>query len=358
MASAAVAAAARTWLGGPLEIPPPWPAGAVSLWPGSQFVDVLWSSAGGLLATSPALYAAAVGLVWVRARDRRLGSAVLAGCALVAWATAIIPAQNAPAVRAFAVAVPLLAFGIAAFAAAMARAVAARPGATAVAALALLVVWNVTLMSVARTGGFGIGQPLVFSDVAARQAETLHGWIGHPWSYPANLVYAASNGVAPSRFDLLYPGRLFARADQVSGRIDIGGDDAVYVGPGWHGRESEGDETFRWARARAEVLVPLARTGAFVVRVHLRPFEPADHREQRLVLVVGDRALPSMTLAGGWQALEIDTPRSAWRRGVNHLELRFAWEARPSDQGQPDPRPLAAAVDAIELADSRPAPAP
>ena len=42
-------------------------------------------------------------------------------------------------------------------------------------------------------------------------------------------------------------------------------------------------------------------------------------------------------------------PSAAWRSGVNHLELRFAYDARPSDAGIPDGRSLAASVDAIKV---------
>ena len=51
-------------------------------------------------------------------------------------------------------------------------------------------------------------------------------------------------------------------------------------------------------------------------------------------------------------------PRAAWRSGVNHLELRFAYDARPSDAGIPDGRSLAASVDAIVRRASLPASAP
>jgi hypothetical protein len=51
-----------------------------------------------------------------------------------------------------------------------------------------------------------------------------------------------------------------------------------------------------------------------------------------------------------WQTVECTLDRSAWRTGVNQLQLRFAFAARPMDVGAGgDPRPLAAAVDWVRV---------
>jgi hypothetical protein len=326
------------------------PRGAMTWSSGPSLVDVLWSSAGGLLATSPAIYAAVIGLACLWRRQRLVSASGLALLLAIAWTTPFdAPATGFPADR-FAVAMPFFVCGLAALFSIAVRALAARPCATAVAALAPLVLWNATMIAVARRGGFGIGEAIVFSDVAGDQARVLHGWLGHPGSWPANLAFAAANRMGPARFDLLYAGRFFSRRDETSARIDIGSDDDSYVGDGWHARESDGTRTFRWARSRVDLLVPMARAMDAVVRVDLQPF-PAPGRAQTLTLRINGQSVAAPTaIAPGWQRTDIAVPAARWRAGVNRLVLEFAYEARPSDvNGSSDARPLAAAFDAVTI---------
>jgi hypothetical protein len=326
------------------------PRGAMTWTSGPSLVDVLWSSAGGVLATSPAIYAAVIGLGCLWRRHRAISAGGLALLVAIAWTTPFgAPATGFPADR-FAVTMPFFVCGLAALFSIGARLLAARPCAAAVAVLAPLVLWNATLIAVARGGGFGIGEPIIFSEVAADQAQVLHRWIGHPGSWPANLAFAAANRMGPARFDLLYAGRFFARGDDASARIDVGGQDGSYIGEGWHARESDGTRTFRWARSRVDLLVPMAREIDAAVRVDLQPF-PAPGRTQTLaVRVNGHAAAAPAAVLPGWQHMDVRVPASLWRAGVNRLVLEFAYEARPSDvSGSSDARPLAAAVDAVTI---------
>jgi hypothetical protein len=326
------------------------PHGAVTWIAGPSLVDVLWSSAGGLLATSPAIYAAVIGLACLWRRDRGVAAGGLALLFAIAWTMPFgAPATGFPADR-FAVAVPFLACGLAELFSIAARALAARPWAAAVAIVAPLVVWNATMIAVARRGGFGIGEPIVFSEMAADQARVLHGWIGHPESWPANLAFAATNGVGPDRFDLLYAGRFFSRRDASRARIDIGGDDGSYVGDGWHARESDGRRTFRWARSRADFLVPMARAIDADLRVEVQPFAAPERAQALVVRVNGHPAATPVPIEPGWHDVDVRVPAALWRAGVNRVVFEFAYEARPADVGgSSDARPLAAAVDAVTI---------
>src|SRR6185436_2971254 len=53
-----------------------------------------------------------------------------------------------------------------------------------------LVIWNFTLMEAAIGGALQLEAPNAFGAIAGRQAATLHRWLGHPFSYPANLIFA------------------------------------------------------------------------------------------------------------------------------------------------------------------------
>ena len=94
--------------------------------------------------------------------------------------------------------------------------------------------------------------------------------------------------------------------------------------------------------------------------MRLHAFAYAGAPPQTLTLSAGGRTCaPDGTNAGplalpvpaGWQVVECTLDRTAWRSGVNELELRFAYAQRPIDVGAGgDLRPLAAAVDWVRVA--------
>lgn len=327
------------------------PAGPLMATTGPDVADVLWSSRNGLLATSPVLYLAAIGLAPLWRRDRRLSAA---GLVVFAWLISTVVTERSWGTgyggRQFDGMVPFFTVGLAAFAAALAEGVRRRPGAAAGALLGLLVVWNASLMIVARRGGtYRIGQPVSFGDVGAAQAEALHGALGHLPSYPANLVYASRNRVAPARYDLLGPMRFPADPAGPYGHIDVGGADGVYLTSGWHQPERSGEVSFRWARREAGLLVPLDHPAPLRVQIRLRPFVYQDSAPQQLTVAVNGAALPAGVLPPSWTVVDLDAPAPLWRQGVNRVRLRFSRETRPSAVGGRDDRPLAAAVDYLRV---------
>jgi hypothetical protein len=327
----------------------PWTGGPIG--GGFDLVDLLWSSRGGLLATSPAVYVGVLGFVALWRADRAIAAA---GVALLA-ATAVLVSSRAawwtgawPSPAAFLGLTPYVVCGVAAAIEASARLVARRPVLAAGSLLSVLVLWNVTLMNVAQNGQYHLGEPASFGDVGAAQARALHGWIGHPPSAPANAIFAVANGVRPGDYDVLAPNRLLAGGDR-TGRVDIGSGDGAFVGEGWHVAEQDGGTSFRWATRSASVDVPLARAADLVVQVDARPYQPPNRPPQQLTLVVNGVPHGPVTLASGWHPAVVTVPSAAWRSGVNHLELRFAYDARPSDAGIPDGRALSASIDAIAV---------
>ncbi len=313
--------------------------------------DVLWSSRGGLLATSPAVYLSIIGLVRLLRDDRVLAAS---GLTLVALTTLFVSAHSYwwgsawPAPAPFVALTPYFVCGAAAAVDAVARAVVRRPGLAAAALLAPLVLWNLTLMQAATSGSFHLGDPVSFGDLGAAQARALHRWIGHPPAIPANLTFGLVNGVHPSAYDLLASSRLLAPGEP-EGTIDIGERDGPFVGHGWHGPERDGPRSFRWATRSVTIAAPIDRPADTFVDVLARPYQPPDRPPQQLTLVVNGSAHAPVTLASGWQPATFRVAAAAWRRGVNELELRFAYDAKPAAAGLPDGRSLAASIDAITV---------
>ena len=325
----------------------PWTGGALG--GGFSLADALWSSRGGLLATSPAVYVGVLGWIALWRVDRAIAAA---GLTLLA-ATAVLVSSRAawwtgawPSPAAFLALTPYVVCGLAAFVDASARIVARRPVAAAGALASALVLWNVTLIKMAQDGEYHLGEPASFGDVGAAQARALHGWIGHPASAPANVAFALANGVRAGVYDILAPNRLLA-GGETAGRIDIGAGDGPFVGEGWHGAELDAGTSFRWATRSALLDVPLDHAADLVVQVDARPYQPPKAPPQQLRLVVNGVPHGPVTLASGWHPAVVTIPRAAWRSGVNHVELRFAYDARPSDAGIADGRSLAASIDAI-----------
>lgn len=322
------------------------------LWWNAQWVDVLWSSRSGLFATSPAAYVGAIGLLFVWRRHRALAATGLLTLILMTWTNGAVEDWWAGASfggRRFDSLIPFLVCGCAVFFASMTDWVRRRPAVTAAAAVSILVVWNITLMAVARSGAYRIGQIVSFGDLAAAQAAVAHGWVGHVPSFPANALWAISNDVTPDRFDLLRPNRFLGDPSRPYGRIDIGAGDTDFIGTGWHGIERDGEITFRWTEGRASLVLPLASAAPLLLQAQLRPYEAEGLPPQSLTFIVNEHALPPVALAGGWQRIEVATDPNVWHSGVNHVTLRFSRETRPADLGGGDGRRLAAAVDYVRI---------
>jgi hypothetical protein len=346
--------AARSWAGAGVILGVaatlPWLDGPIAL-AGASPADALWSSRGGLLANSPVVYLGVLGLCLLWRSDRLLAASGLVVLAVTTVAVAAHPhwwMSAHPAAPAFVALTPYVVCGVAAFVEASAPFVARRPVLAVGALASVLVLWNITLMKMAQDGQYHLGEPASFGDVGAAQARALHGWIGHPPSAPANIVFALANGVRLADYDVLAPNRLLAGGDS-AGRVDIGSDDGAFVGEGWHGAEQDGTTSFRWATRSAFVGVPLDHAADLVVEVVARPYQPPNRPPQQLTLVVNGVPQAPVVLASGWHPATSKVPQAAWRSGVNHVELRFDYDATPSAVGIADGRLLAASVDAITV---------
>ncbi|MEZ5316037.1 MAG: glycosyltransferase family 39 protein [Vicinamibacterales bacterium] len=319
-----------------------------------HLVDVLFSSRNGLFAMSPVLYVAALGGLGFTLRRPAVGVPILAACAVMAWFNASIYdwwGSDGYGGRRFDGVVPLLVPGMAVALAGLQGVVARRPRLVAGGVVAALVLWNLTFMGAAQQGLVRLGEPVEFGAISGVQARTLHHWFGHPASYPVNLWFAARHAVPPGDWDLLSAYRFLGDRTRPYGQVDVGGDDGIYVGEGWHAPERDGDRSFRWATREAVLLIPLDHAAPLDVRIRLRAFAPPGAPPQAVTIDTGRATFGPIEVPADWGDITVATDAAAWTAGLTRLRLRFAWAATPADLlGNGDTRALAAGVDNVRVA--------
>ncbi len=120
----------------------------------------------------------------------------------------------------------------------------------------------------------------------------------------------------------------------------------------WEPESPSGEASFVWARdALVAVELEVAGGGPTEVAVRCRPYQWDGAPPQSLELVVNGVGVGSVKLTPDSATYTFAVPGEAVARGVNRLELRFAWVARPGDHepGSTDLRTLAAAVEWLAM---------
>ncbi len=90
------------------------------------------------------------------------------------------------------------------------------------------------------------------------------------------------------------------------------------------------------------------------MQVRTRAFTYPGGPQQTLTITAnatrGGGSCAPLPLTADWQTVECTLDESAWRAGVNVLDLRFGYTQRPVDVGVGgDTRPLSAAVDWVRV---------
>jgi hypothetical protein len=318
-----------------------------------QIELALFSSRNGLLAMTPILYVSLLGLIAFTRRHVAVGVPLLIATAAMVWFNASIQdwwGSDGFGGRRFDGIIPIAVMGLAAALGVMHRWIAHRPQWIVGGVAAALIVWNLTLMTAAQRGMVRLGEAIPFGQVSGTQARIWHEWIGHPFSAPANLWFAARNGVAPAAYDRLGPALFLGDPLQPTGRVDIGTDDTLLLGDGWFVAEQDGVSSFRWATREADVMVPLARTAPLEVQVRARAFQFPGAPPQQLTMHIGGATFGPFAVGPDWQVVTFDTPAQVWRTGLNRVRLVFAEATAPVSVGLGgDTRALAAAVDVVRV---------
>jgi hypothetical protein len=155
--------------------------------------------------------------------------------------------------------------------------------------------------------------------------------------------------VAPWRYDLFAVPMLGDPTRQYA-RIDVGARDDVYLGDGWHAVETLPDgTTARWSSGAGEILLPLAHAAPLIVQLRLRAFASPGSSPQ-MILRVNGRGFGPFPVTPDWQRLDVQTDASAWRAGVNRVELVWPMAAAPAAVGAGrDGRELGGMIDSLRI---------
>ncbi|CAN5848790.1 hypothetical protein BH18ACI5_BH18ACI5_16720 [soil metagenome] len=303
------------------------PVGPQIRWWDPHLVDIVWSSRNGLFSWSPVIYFAAIGLVVFAATRPAVGLPMMMSVFAMIYFNASIQDWWGSAGfggRRFDGTIPVFALGLAMFidrGAAVARRF---PFAVVGTLTALLVVWNIALIRVAQEGHVRFGEAVSFGELGAHQVVALHDWVGNPFTYPASLIFAARNDLPVGTYDLVEANRFLGDQSRPYGRIDVGTDaDAMLLREGWHGRETSGETTFRWAFSPATILIPLHHPERLALQVRLQAFTYPGALPQTIMPFVNDHAQKVALVPNQWGVLEFLVEQSAWHTGVNRVRFEF-----------------------------------
>jgi len=329
------------------------PVGPQIRWWDPQLVDILWSARNGLFSWSPILYLGAIGLVLFAVSRPWIGVPALAAIAVMTYFNASIQDWWGSAGyggRRFEGTLPLFALGVAAFVSWITGVVLRHPLRTVASGGALLIVWNLTLMSAAQDGHVRIGEAVSFGEAGAHQARAFHRWFGNPFTYPVSLVFALRNDLPIGSYDLLSSQRFLGDELRPYGRIDIGTSDELWLEEGWHGAEEGGGVSFRWSFSPATLLIALDHAAPLRVQVRAQAFNYPGATPQSMTPIVNGRRFAPVEVPPEWTTIAFDVEERAWRAGVNRLTLEFSRTQRPADVGLGgDGRLLSAAIDYVRV---------
>jgi hypothetical protein len=137
-------------------------------------------------------------------------------------------------------------------------------------------------------------------------------------------------------------------------RVDFGAwSSAPYRDEGWADDEEVFAASANWVLGiQARCFFPVRGAGDRYLRMQIAPFAYPGAPPQTLTLSLNGHPLETaFSLSEGWQVVEVKLPESASRQGLNTLTLRLGHAITPSAvlPGSTDDRPLAAAVDWMEI---------
>lgn len=288
-------------------------------WSSPYLADIILSADRGLLTWSPVVILSILGLLALVPRDRGLATAGLGVLVASAWingsATGDPFGGDAFGARRFDMFIPFVAVGTASFAALSAVALRRFPAAGAALAVALLVSWNLGLVSLWEKRYFRDAAPL--ERLASGQARIVRESL-------ERIAHLVGGETARALVYKATVGRYFFDNLEPSGTIDLGDPYTPHLSEGWSRLDSRpGWGAFRWVRyPEACFRFPIMRPRD--VRLTVTGRVPARVGRNVIELGVNERVIGSATLPSEWGDAAFLVPADALHGGENSICLRVA----------------------------------
>ena len=300
------------------------PPGSPMAWTHPAILEVLWSAHHGLFAWHPVLLAGFIGLIafWKRARYVALCTALL--LAGYVYSNAAIDAWHAGGsfgMRRFVCVLPFMAPGIAAFGVWSVHFCRKHYMVPIAALVALFFIYNALLMVQLRSGWTAFAAPVSFQQVWGASTTIFHDTFGNPFSYPANLLFAAKHGVSPSQYDVM--GGVPFTPD-----IDVQGPALrPYLGAGWqtdYANAYRHKGAFIAQQRHNELMLYMHKGHAYDLTLSLSlPTQMAT--PQQVAFSINGKDLGKATLDPNAKSeLKLFVPGESSVEGVNILKVDFA----------------------------------
>jgi hypothetical protein len=255
------------WLRSGLHAPP----GNPMQWTRPAVVPILFSAHHGLFAWHPVTLFGFIGVAFLWKKSRRMALAVGAVLILGTYMNAAIedwPGGASFGMRRFVGLLPFMAPGLAAFGSWVVGACRANPVVPAGMTVVALFLYNNLFAVAYREYWIGPTTPVSFWSVWSTQASLFHRSFGNPFSYPANLWFAAKYGVSPGHYDLL-GGRPSLKSTTIAAQ---GYNLIPFLAKGWQTQTRASlkpDSTFMAIERECTILLPLKEDTAYDVEIKM-----------------------------------------------------------------------------------------
>lgn len=315
------------------------PAGAHDVQAGTiPLMNVLFSPDRGLFAWTPVLLIAMLGALLFVRRDRWLGTLLLIGFVGQVWINSTVEqGGHGFGGRKFANCAVLFVLGMATFLDWQRR----RPYLGISLVLGWLTVVNIGFISGMRRGDIRASGMVPAHEVSSYVLRQT----GNPFALPASLAFAWRHGTSIDHYERLGPQRYHNLI------LRLGGDDdARFLVDGWYEPEMA-EAPFRWSSGPVSRFVaPLREADGYTVHVVAQPLGRPDGLPQSIEILANGQPVGRIDLARSLGTYDLPVPAGLLHRGVNDIEVRYAWTMSPAQMGDSeDRRQLAVAFRELSL---------
>jgi len=310
------------WLRSGFHMPP----GNPMQWTRPAFVKILFSAHHGLFAWHPVTLLGYVGLIFIWKKSRRVTicmAIVLLGSTYLNAAIGSWSAGASFGMRRFAGVLPFMAPGLAASGSWLIRTFQRVPSVPAIAGLFLLFLYNNLLAIQFREHWIHPVEPVSFQAIWRTEATLFHESFGNPFSYPANLWFAAKHGVSPAQYDVV--NGALPRKDRTL--VAKGPKLRYYLGAGWQKSSVlsfESDATFMAVQRRCSLLLPLRAGQAYHVEMGLALPKDIGENPSVTLSLNGQHIGAAALSAERTMNVKVNLDKNHTKDGVNVLELTFS----------------------------------